>query len=464
MMSRKTHLVLQSCLLGIWVLILFADTSVKVSSQTCTQPDYMWQNPFRKFWRPNFGNVVVKIDTRFASQYPIAPEAPTRISAGHQMWNDATCAGVKFTDFSTQQFTEADYDAEAPSGHVYWQVDDPGTSFNAGVFSHFGADDRVISADIKVRPDLVVPDPVYFNYLGTHEIGHTFNLLNCTGGCSPSSIMGGHTNGVADAAGPGICDIQKVNLQYCPSPSPTPTPSPTPPPNNQNECESINWFWNPFADTCQQDPPPSCDLLPELCENGIWSFQWCGCVPYNTPILVDVDGDGFDLSSSAAGVSFNLNNTGGSEQLAWTNTGSDDAWLVLDRNGNGTIDNGTELFGDVAPQPEPSAGENRNGFRALAEYDKTSHGGNGDGQITQSDAIFSRLGLWQETNHNGRFEIHELRTLAAAGISSLELDYKESKKTDVHGNQFRYRAKIKNIQGKQLGRWAWDVILVRASQ
>ncbi len=179
---------------------------------------------------------------------------------------------------------------------------------------------------------------------------------------------------------------------------------------------------------------------------------------------MDIDGDGFDLTSGAAGVSFNLNNVGGNEQLAWTEPASDDAWLVLDRNGNGTIDDGTELFGDLAPQPQPSLGEKKNGFRALAEYDKLAYGGNEDGKITQSDAIFSRLGLWQDTDHNGTFESDELQTLAAAGISSLELNYKESKKRDVHGNQFRYRAKVTNIQGQQLGRWAWDVILIRASR
>lgn len=150
--------------------------------------------------------------------------------------------------------------------------------------------------------------------------------------------------------------------------------------------------------------------------------------------------------------------------MAWTNTGSDDAWLVLDRNGNGTIDNGTELFGDVTPQPMPPSGEKKNGFRALAEYDKPAHGGNGDDQITPSDGIFSRLGLWQDTNHNGVFEREELWTLTATGISSLELDYREFKKTDVNGNEFRYRAKVKNVQGQQLGRWAWDVILIRASR
>ena len=129
-MSRNTHLVLQLCLSVIWVLIIFTDASVTVSSQACTQPDYMWQNPLRKFWRPNFGNVVVKIDSRFATQYPEAPDAVTRISAGHQLWNpqnSGICAGITFTGFGTQAFSQTDYDAEAPAGHVYWQVTDPGS-------------------------------------------------------------------------------------------------------------------------------------------------------------------------------------------------------------------------------------------------------------------------------------------------------------------------------------------------
>lgn len=199
--------------------------------------------------------------------------------------------------------------------------------------------------------------------------------------------------------------------------------------------------------------PPVCDNSPAYCDNGAWT-----CGP-GSPIIVDLAGDGISLTSAEGGVDFSLSADGIRRKISWTSALSEDAWLALDRNGNGVIDDGTELFGNFSPQAPSSS---PNGFIALSIFDKPASGGNGNGWIDAGDSVFSRLRLWQDKSHDGVSEAGELFTLSELRIEAIGLDYKDGKKTDEFGNSFRYRAKVQDIPGAHVGRWAYDVYLVGA--
>lgn len=255
--------------------------------------------------------------------------------------------------------------------------------------------------------------------------------------------------------------FQEHECNNCGNPYPTPTPTPTPPPP---PCAYLYEGCTYHSDCCEGfcAGDSGCDLPLEYCNPPCTGEYFCfeeRCSD-NTPILVDLLGDGYRLTNARNGVNFDFNGDGIANKIAWTSGNSDDAWLVLDRNGNGTIDNGIELFGNRTSQSTLPSGEERHGFRALAEYDWVQRGGNGDRKIDQRDAIFRSLRLWQDVNHNGHSELSELHMLSELGLATLELNYKLSRRVDQYGNQFRYRAKIEAITQNQLSRWAWDVILV----
>jgi len=187
------------------------------------------------------------------------------------------------------------------------------------------------------------------------------------------------------------------------------------------------------------------------------------------PIILDVEGEGFHLTSPEKGVKFDMENTGHAVQIAWTDPRFHNAFLVLDINGDGMVDSGKELFGNFTPQPKS---EHPNGFLALALYDLPANGGNGDGVIDAHDAVFSKLRLWIDANHDGISEPGELYTLDHFGIRSLSFGYMSSPKTDQFGNSFRYRALVNPLSEHQedrdrrkhngeVGRWAYDVFLVK---
>lgn len=199
----------------------------------------------------------------------------------------------------------------------------------------------------------------------------------------------------------------------------------------------------------QEPPPPPPDVsLPD------------------DPILVNPQHDGFHLTSAEDGVLFDIDADGDVEQVPWTRPGSDDAWLAMDRNGNGVIDNGSELFGNRTPafagQPEPVAA---NGFDALDFLQGLDYGRNiDDGVLDGRDEVFGRLLVWRDANHDGISQRWELETASHAGLVAIEVHAKESRRRDPNGNLFALRAKARWVIGSHtVANYAYNVWL-RAQQ
>jgi hypothetical protein len=159
----------------------------------------------------------------------------------------------------------------------------------------------------------------------------------------------------------------------------------------------------------------------------------------NCPVLLDLQGNGFHLSGSP-GVSFDIDADGAPNHIGWTQAGQDEAFLCLDRNKNGIIDDGSELFGFATPLL--SGRPARIGYRALAELDKYEAGGNGDGRVDANDAMFENLCVWVDKNRDGMSQPEEISALDEVGVVYLSYDYRPTRLTDSYGNMFRYVSQV----------------------
>jgi len=193
------------------------------------------------------------------------------------------------------------------------------------------------------------------------------------------------------------------------------------------------------------------DCCDSDCEDG-------QCGGYTDPIIIDTTGNGYQMTSAKDGVLFTVRSTSKPVQLSWTAAGSGDAWLALDLNHNGRIDDMTEMFSNYTRIPGGSQ-RAANGFDALAAYDLPQNGGNGDGVISAKDAVYNRLLLWIDKNHNGISEPDELFTMSQLGVASISLNYSSAKYTDQYGNVFRYRSAMARAPGAHIGQLAYDVVL-----
>ncbi|MBD9657668.1 hypothetical protein IB239_22795, partial [Pseudomonas sp. PDM12] len=135
------------------------------------------------------------------------------------------------------------------------------------------------------------------------------------------------------------------------------------------------------------------------------------------PLVLDLDGDGIETVSANAGLVFDFNGDGLKTGTGWIK--KDDGFLVLDRNGNGTIDNGSELFGvDTVKKNGQKA---TSGFDALSDLDH-----NGDGVFDAADKAFADVRVWQDLNQDGIAQVGELKSLAEHGIAAINLGSKST--------------------------------------
>ncbi|MEA3037140.1 MAG: hypothetical protein QOH04_2917 [Sphingomonadales bacterium] len=138
------------------------------------------------------------------------------------------------------------------------------------------------------------------------------------------------------------------------------------------------------------------------------------------PVVLDLDGDGYELTTQGnSRTYFEFDQDGFGERTGWLR-GGDDGFLVRDANGNGNIDDVTEMFGNATTS----------GFAMLGAYDL-----NADGKIDAADAVFSELRVWQDANGNAVVDAGELKSLAELGIVSISLaNSAPAEPTDAAGN------------------------------
>ena len=189
--------------------------------------------------------------------------------------------------------------------------------------------------------------------------------------------------------------------------------------------------------------------------NGQRDIEELGPTCENCPLIISLEGNAIHLTNPEAGVWFDLNADGNPEKLSWTLPGAGGAWLALDRNGNGVIDNGLELFSNFAVQ---QGSTEPNGFAALQMFDA-----NRDGWIDRRDPVFPQLLTWSDRNHDGVSQARELQLLSQVGVTRISLDVKTSKRRDRYGNEFRYWAALISQRSSDVGRYIVDVFLRAAA-
>lgn len=297
---------------------------------------------------------------------------------------------------------------------------------------------------LKTRPDILTRDAWMRDDLPAGRRGVGFGLAFRAFQIRASEFVAAQVEGYADTLPGCQCWVAAGGRWDCPGEDPllkTCLPNPS---------------GSPFC--IVDNAPGHCDLFQNHPCDGMCatlSGGDGGGEPDNdgtcggSPIVIHLERGVPQFSSASQGVVFDIYGTG-PMLTAWPVNTATTGWLVLDRDGNGQIDSGLELFGNHTILSDGTAASD--GYAALAELDA-----NHDGWIDAADPGFGRLRVWLDRNRNGRTDANELVTLGSAGVERLSVDAHVSRKVDRWGNGFHLFAKVEPLPHVNIERLSWDI-------
>jgi hypothetical protein len=321
------------------------------------------------------------------------------IQAGADLWSSCATYGTGMPTFAVNGFgtISITIDHVAGSGGVACSNFQPSTNqatgkIIGGTITTYDSSDVVANCD-SIRSETLA-----------HKLGHVLGL----GHTSCSGYIMGPPN-VPRSVQADECS--QVDQQWT-------TPTENPPPAGGGGGGGGGYDIDPGGGGYNEDLP---------CFPGI--DAWC------SPIVINFENGDYRLTGKNAPVLFDIRGDGHPLLMGWTAAGADEAFLWLDRNHNGRVTSGAELFGNFTPLQNGHLA--KNGFEALAEFDA-----NHDGVIDDHDPIWPRLQLWRDLNHNGISEPSEISQIDASGVTAIDLHDHWTGRHDQWGNDFRYESLI----------------------
>lgn len=213
--------------------------------------------------------------------------------------------------------------------------------------------------------------------------------------------------------------------------------------SDRNECTR-------FAATAEYKPMPLTQVLNghtyQLFTDGVPGSEECPAYSQNqSPLIISFSSVQMAVLSPAKGPFFDIDASGVMARNSWPSNGSQHLFLVNDKNQDGKVGSGEELFGDSTTGPDGK--RSVNGFLALKKHDA-----NQDGAISASDgAIFNTLQLWGDENNNGISEATELHSLASMHVKSISHNYTDKAvRLDVFGTEAKETAVVELDNGKSV--------------